>query len=85
VREYRERVDIAFRGYDADSRELCEIPDVRRFVANLDESFPYWLYFLSREHPGLQALAFRFLPPCLTEQAQRTIWPQRLTELVERR
>lgn len=85
VREYRERVDIAFHGYDGDSREPFEIPEVRRFVARLDDSFPYWLYFLSRESTGLQALAFCFLPPYLTQQAQRTIWPQRLTELVERR
>jgi hypothetical protein len=85
VREYRERVDIAFQGYDTDSRELFEIPEVRRFVAALDDSFPYWLYFLTRESTGLQALAFCFLPPYLTEEAQRTIWPQRLAELVGRR
>lgn len=85
VREYRERVDIAFHGYDADRRELFEVPDVRRFVAALDDSFPYWLYFLSREYAGLLAIAFCFLPPYLTEEVQREIWPQRLTELVERR
>ncbi|MGH7309941.1 MAG: chlororespiratory reduction 6 domain-containing protein [Candidatus Rokuibacteriota bacterium] len=85
VREYRERVDMAFQGYDADPRELFEIPEVRRFVAALDDAFPYWLYFLSREYMGLQAIAFCFLPPYLTEDAQRQIWPQRLTELVERR
>ena len=85
VHEYRERVDIAFHEYDADSRELFEISEVRRFVANLDDAFPYWLYFLSREYTGLRAVAFCFLPPHLTEQAQRTIWPQRLTELVDRR
>ncbi len=85
VREYRERVDIAFHDYDADRRELFEIPAVRGFVAKLDDSFPYWLYFLTRGSPGLQALAFCFLAPYLTEEAQRTIWPQRLTELMERR
>ena len=43
------------------------------------------LYFLSREYTGLQAIAFCFLPPYLTEDAQRRIWPQRLKELFERR
>jgi len=34
VRRYRERVDIAFHGYETDHRELFEIPEVRSFVAN---------------------------------------------------
>jgi len=85
VREYRQRVDVSFHGYDTDARELFEIPEVRRFVAALDDAFPYWLYFLSRECLGLQAIALCFLPPFLTAEAQRRIWPQRLTELFERR
>lgn len=85
MRQYREGVDIAFHGYDADPRELFEIPEVRGFVAALDGAFPYWLYFLSREYTGLQAIAFCFLPPYLKEEARQRIWPQRLTELVERR
>src|SRR5687767_13173075 len=75
VRQYRERVDIAFHGYDAVPHELFELVEVRRFVAALDDAFPYWLYFLSRECPGLQAIALCFLPPYLTEAAQRQIWP----------
>src|SRR5688572_18601890 len=82
---YRERVDIVFHGYDADHRELSEIPEVRQFVAEINGVFPYWLFFLTRESSGLQALAFCFLPPYLTPEAQRQIWPQRLDELVERR
>ena len=85
ARLLRERVDISFHGYDADRRELFEIPEVRQFVASLDRSFPYWLYFLTRHSTGLQAIAFCFLPPYLTAEAQRSIWPQRLGELIERR
>ena len=85
AKQYRERVDIAFHGYDADHRELFEIPEVRQFVVELDVGFPYWLYFMTRQSTGLQAVAFCFLPPYLTANAQRAIWPQRLGELIERR
>lgn len=44
ARAHQERVEFAFRGYDEDSRELWEIPEVRRFLADLDEEFPYWLF-----------------------------------------
>lgn len=85
TRRYKERVDICFHGYDDDPQELFEIQNVRKFVQQLDDAFPYWLYFLTRESTGLQALAFCFLPPFLTEVARRRIWPERLAELLERR
>jgi hypothetical protein len=46
AKEFFERVDIAFHGYDHDSRELFEIPDVRAHANQLDEQFPFWLFFL---------------------------------------
>jgi hypothetical protein len=44
---FRGRLEIAFAGYDDDSRELHEIEEVRRFLARLDKIFPFWFYFLS--------------------------------------
>jgi hypothetical protein len=77
---YRERVDIAFDGYNDDARELGEIPQIRQFVWALDEQFPCWLYFLSKYHSGLSCILACFLPPNLTEEAKRKIYPQRLQE-----
>ena len=37
-------VQVVFHGWHDDSRELCEIPSVRRYVENLDKNFPYWFY-----------------------------------------
>ena len=74
VREYRERVDIAFQGYDTDSRELFEIPEVRRFVAALDDSFPYWLYFLVRFTGGHAGCRAEYLA-CSGESLSRTLIP----------
>ena len=85
ARRYRERVDISFEGYDQDRRELWEIQEVRDFVYRLDEQFPYWLFFLDKKLLGLHCLAWCFLPPDLTEEAQREIYPHRLDELLDRR
>ena len=57
VRRYRGRVDLSFDGYSNDPRELYEIPEVRRFCKKLDESFPYWFYFLSTEGVMLMVVA----------------------------
>ncbi len=79
---YKEKIDIAFHGYDTDFRELFELPEVRDYVHKLDEKFPFWLYFLSKKHLGLQALLFCFLPPYLTEEAKAEIYPQKIDELL---
>jgi len=41
VEGFRGRLDLGFHGYDDDSRELHEIEEVRRFVAELDKKFPF--------------------------------------------
>lgn len=85
VREFRTRVDIAFDGYNETSEELFEIPKVRDYVHALDEQFPYWLYFLSRNYAGLQCLTLCFLLPYLTDEARAERHPQQLADLFERR
>jgi hypothetical protein len=80
-----ERVEISFHGYDHHREELFEIPEVRNFVYQLDEQFPFWLYFLSKRHLGLQCLLFCFLPPFLTEDARSRIFPERINQLLTNR
>ena len=57
VERYRGSVDLAFFGYTNDPRELCDIPEVRRFCAELDDAFPYWFYFLSTDRETLGVIA----------------------------
>ena len=57
VERYRGRVDVAFLGYSNDPRELCGIPEVRRFCSKLDGAFPYWFYFLSTDGVTLGMIA----------------------------
>jgi len=54
ARNHFEKIDIVFHGYDDDTRQLFEIPEVRNFAFKLDEAFPYWFYFLSKNDLGLQ-------------------------------
>ena len=85
MEHFFERVEIAFQGYDSDSRELFEIPDVRQYVHKLDEQFPFWLFFLAKTHPGLQCLMLCFLPPHLTREAKVRQFPGEIDKLLSRR
>ena len=85
ARKFVERVDIAFDGYNHTSQELFEITEVRNFVYQLDEQFPFWLFFLSKRHLGLQCILLCFLPPFLTDDARARIYPERLNKLLTSR
>jgi len=85
ARGYKECVEITFDGYDEDPEELFEKVSVREFVKKLDEEFPFWLYFLSKQHLGLQTLLLCFLPPHLTDEARKRIFPNKLSELLSNR
>ncbi len=46
---YRESLILQITGYDADTRELAEIPEVRKFFSCLVDAWPHWMWYLSRE------------------------------------
>ena len=83
--QWRERVDIAFDGYNETKEELFEMVEVRNFVYQLDEQFPFWFFFLSKAHFGLQCVMLCFLPPFLTPEAKAEIFPERIGRLLEDR
>lgn len=85
IEYYRERVDIAFDGYNETSEELWEIPEVRNYVAELDNRFPYWLYFLSKNGNGLIVIIKCFLLPNLTPEGNKLYNEKRLQDYLERR
>jgi hypothetical protein len=80
-----ERLDIAFHGYDDDTRELCEIDEVREYVQLLDDIFPYWLFFLTKSGLGLHCIMYCLMPPYLSEKGRQTVLPQRLDQLLSNR
>ena len=79
---YCEKIDISFDGYNNIHDELFEIPEVRNFVYKLDEEFPYWLYFCSKELHGLRTLLYCFLPPHLTDEAKAKYWGEKSLEVL---
>lgn len=82
VLKWRERVDIAFDGYNETQWELFEIPEVRNFVHKLDEGFPFWLFFLSKATFGLKCILLCFMPPFLKPEARAHIFPERISQLL---
>ena len=51
-------IQLSFSGYDTDTRELWDIPEVRRFVQSLDQDFPFWFYVADLQSDFLKVLAF---------------------------
>lgn len=85
ARAYKERVEIAFDGYNDDSRELDEIEEVRDYAQKLDAEFPFWLFFLSKHMLGLQCIVFCHLLPFLSEAGRAKHHPRQLDELLTKR
>ncbi|MEO8122125.1 MAG: hypothetical protein ABI606_22715 [Rhodoferax sp.] len=45
---YRGQMTLIIDGYDNDARELVDILEVRVFLRNLDQVWPYWAYFFNQ-------------------------------------
>ena len=84
ARANMEMVDISFHGYDKCREELFELPEVRKYVHELDSQFPYWLFFLSKHYLGLQCLIHCFLLPHLIDEAKAELHPKQLESLLNR-
>lgn len=50
------RISLVIDGYNADPRELFEIPDVRRYIKAIDDLWPYWFFFLSQADDSIKIL-----------------------------
>jgi hypothetical protein len=80
-----EKVDLCCTGYESDSRELWEIPEVRAFVQRLDQQFPYWCYFLSRNGEGLLWLTYCLYPLAMSQDEKQRLWLPAIRKYIEDR
>jgi hypothetical protein len=48
------RISLVIDGYNADPRELFEIPEVRRYIKAIDDLWPYWYFFLSQADDSIK-------------------------------
>ena len=85
IKYYCERVDITFDGYNQTREELWEIPEVRNYVLELDNQFPYWLFFLSKNGSGLYTIIKCFLLPFLKPEAEIEINSKKLQNYMLKR
>lgn len=85
ARQYRERVDLAFDGYDDEHREFGEIKELRDYVRKLDANFPFWLFFLSKGRLGLKCVISCHLLPFLTDEGKARHHPEQLERLLNKR
>lgn len=56
IHRYRESLVFQVGGYDADPRELPEIPEVRAFFRRLVAEWPHWLWFMPRGFGSISLL-----------------------------
>lgn len=54
---HKGRLSLVISGYDADPRELFEIPEVRRYLRSIDEHWPFWLFFLNQVDESIKVVA----------------------------
>jgi len=54
--EYSGRISLVFDGYNDDPRELFEVPEVRAYIKQLDQEWPYWFFFLSQADESIKLL-----------------------------
>ncbi len=54
----RGKLVLSVDGYDNDSRELYEIPEVRRFIRSLHTRWKYWFFFANENYATLPIVCF---------------------------
>lgn len=53
---YCGRASLIIDGYNADPRELFEVPEVRAFIQAIDNQWPYWFFFLSQADDSIKII-----------------------------
>lgn len=54
-------------------------------MRRLDEAFPRWLFFLDKRSTSLRAVTLCMLPPFLTPEGKARVFPNALSDLLQRR
>lgn len=62
LREMMNTMTFMIDGFDADSRELHSIPEVRQFYRRFHEAWPHWLYFCNLDSDALRVMVLSSLP-----------------------
>ncbi len=47
IRKFKNAISLGFDGYDSDQREVYEIIEIRSYINQVTNEFPYWFYFFN--------------------------------------
>jgi hypothetical protein len=83
--EYMEKVGVSFYGYTDIGNSVWEMKEVRDFICQIDERFPYWLFFMNKFCEGLEYIYLCKMPPVLTREERTEIFPRTLARLMNSR
>lgn len=53
AREYADRLQLVFDGFELSQRQVYEVPSVCHFMRELTLKFPYWTHFCSKSDDSL--------------------------------
>jgi len=84
AKQYFEKVELCVSGYDNDPKELCEIPEVRKYMSDLDSQFPYWFYFITKLSLSLSFITFSLCQFEKNEAGEIHLDPSVLIRFMER-
>lgn len=76
----RGSLSFCFKSYDEDSRELYEIPEVRRFCQKLHRVWPHSLYFLDSQTASLQVMVLCHVKVDRQGPSKNGLTPLRVTK-----
>lgn len=78
------RVEFCIDGYNDDSRELWEIPEVRDFLKKLDSARPYWAILQSPHGSWLRCLILCLVTIEKSKLGIRLVNPLEIEDLMDR-
>ncbi|WP_269533510.1 hypothetical protein [Chitinimonas sp. BJYL2] len=78
----KERLELSVHGYNDDSREIYEIPEVIAFLRALNEAWPYWMLFQHPEFTWLQVMAVCLCSPTRTKDGKVAFDHEEMSELM---
>ncbi|WP_343743564.1 hypothetical protein [Chitinophaga sp.] len=67
IKKSESKLSVFIDGYNHDSREIYEIPEVRNWTKKVFGEFKYWGYFLDMREEFLQFTGIRFFVLCMCD------------------
>ena len=81
---YKGGVSLVIGGYDDDPREIFEIPEVCRYLHEIDREWPFWFFFLNPSDGSLKLAGMCLASAVSVSPGKAYILPDNLYRFMER-